>query len=97
LWVGTSAGLHRWESGKLRTWTTRDGLFAANIRALHAIRWNAWIGTLGGGLSRMKDGRFINITTREGLTDDSISQILADDFRCAMAGLRSRPHANRAA
>ncbi len=81
LWVGTTAGLHRWERGKLRTWTTRDGLLTGNIRALHRDPdGTLWIGTLGGGLARMKDGRFVHITTRQGLIDDVISQIVPDDF-----------------
>jgi signal transduction histidine kinase/ligand-binding sensor domain-containing protein len=81
LWIGTSAGLYRWEQGKVETWTTRDGLLTAYIRALHRDPdGTLWIGTLGGGLTRMKDGRFVNITTRQGLVDDVISQIVADDF-----------------
>jgi signal transduction histidine kinase len=37
-----------------------------------------WIGTGGGGLTRWEDGHLTNITTREGLPDDTISQILVD-------------------
>jgi hypothetical protein len=34
----------------------------------------------GGGLSRLKQGRFCNLASREGLPDDVISQLLEDDF-----------------
>jgi signal transduction histidine kinase/sugar lactone lactonase YvrE len=87
LWVGTSAGLHRWERGNVRTWTTRDGLLTANIRALHRdADGTLWIGTLGGGLARMRDGRFVHFTTRQGLIDDVISQIVPDDLGALWLG-----------
>jgi signal transduction histidine kinase len=38
-----------------------------------------WIGTLGGGLSRYKDGQMITFTSQQGLWADTISQIVADD------------------
>lgn len=87
LWVGTSSGLHRWDKGRIQTWTMRDGLLTANIRALHRDPdGTLWIGTLGGGLARMKDGKFVHFTTRQGLIDDVISQIMPDDFGCFWLG-----------
>jgi len=81
LWIGTSDGLHHWQRGEVKTWTTRDGLLTANIRALHRDSdGTLWIGTVGGGLARLKNGRITNITTRQGLVDDVISQIVTDDF-----------------
>ena len=38
-----------------------------------------WIGTAGGGLSRCARRAFATFTTREGLPDNTISQILEDD------------------
>ncbi|MCP5053371.1 MAG: histidine kinase, partial [bacterium] len=37
-----------------------------------------WFGT-DGGLSRLKNGRFVNITNKEGLFDDALHAILEDD------------------
>src|SRR5438552_669443 len=37
------------------------------------------IGTGAGGLSRWHDGRLMTLTTREGLPDNNISQIMEDD------------------
>jgi signal transduction histidine kinase/ligand-binding sensor domain-containing protein len=80
-WVGTSEGLHRWEGGQVRTWDTSDGLLTANVRTLHRDPdGTLWLGTLGGGAARFKDGRIVNITSRHGLVDDVISQIVADDL-----------------
>jgi ligand-binding sensor domain-containing protein/signal transduction histidine kinase len=81
LWIGTSAGLHLWTKRGVKTWTTSDGLLTDYIRALHREEdGTLWIGTLGGGLARMKNGKFVNITTRHGLADDVISQILFGDL-----------------
>jgi signal transduction histidine kinase len=38
------------------------------------------MGTLGGGLARLKNGRIANITKRQGLIDNIIVQILPDDL-----------------
>ena len=82
LWIGSSGGVHRWEHGQVvRTWNTSDGLLTASVRTLFRdFDGTLWIGTHGGGLARLKDGRIFNITTRHGLIDDVISQIVADDF-----------------
>jgi len=82
LWVGTSEGLHRRERGQVQTWTARDGLRSGSIRALHRDPdGTLWIGSNGGGLARMRDGKFVHFTTREGLIDDVISQIVPDNFQ----------------
>lgn len=44
-------------------------------------RWKdgvLWIGTYDGGLGRMKNGAFSRITTRNGLYDDGVFQIMED-------------------
>src|SRR5207253_10401178 len=38
-----------------------------------------WFGTYGNGLNRLKDGKFIRYTTKDGLLDHVVSQILEDD------------------
>jgi len=39
---------------------------------------NVWIGFLGGGLGRLKDGHFIRATARDGLADDYVYQVVPD-------------------
>src|SRR5208282_1173494 len=45
-----------------------------------------WIGTIDGGLSRWAHGRLNTFTSQQGLIDDSIQQILADDHDCLWLG-----------
>jgi PAS domain S-box-containing protein len=87
LWIGTEGGLNRLvrpgsDEGPLSfaAYTTRDGLADNGVKAIYEDReGNLWIGTYSGGLSRLKNGTFTNITKNEGLFDDTVYQILEDD------------------
>lgn len=48
-----------------------------------------WIGSLGGGLLRFQDGRFTRFTTRDGLPNDHVSQILEDALGRLWLGTRA--------
>ena len=48
-----------------------------------------WIGSLGGGLLRFQDGHFTRFTTRDGLPNDHVSQILEDDCGQLWLGTRA--------
>ena len=80
LWVGGNGCLTRYEPGRTRTYTRRDGLTADIIMSLHEDDDGAlWIGSFGGGLSRFKNGRFSLISAHDGLFDDVVYVILEDD------------------
>ena len=56
-----------------------------------------WVGTHGGGLGRLKDGRLSRVTARDGLYDDVAFQILEDDAgNLWMSGNRGIYRASRA-
>src|SRR5262249_16234949 len=58
---------------------TEQGLSDPSIRALYAdSNGDLWAGTRYGGLNRFRDGRFVAITTKSGLADDCVLQILED-------------------
>jgi ligand-binding sensor domain-containing protein/signal transduction histidine kinase len=84
IWVGTDgAGLYRFQ-GSVRAHYSKSaqtaGPLSDFIRALHRDGQGVlWIGTAGGGLTRLEGERFTTFTSREGLPDDTISQILEDD------------------
>jgi signal transduction histidine kinase/ligand-binding sensor domain-containing protein len=48
-----------------------------------------WIGTLGGGLLRFNEGVFTRFTTRDGLPNEHVSQILEDDQNQLWLGTRA--------
>jgi len=62
-------------------WTPREGLSSRFARALYEDKAAnvLWIGTYGGGLNRISNGQVHHYTTRNGLSDDTVSCILPDD------------------
>lgn len=70
-----------WERGQVKVWNTGDGLLTGSVESLFRdADGTLWIGTFGGGLARLKHGRIGNVTTRQGLIDDVIHQIVPDDL-----------------
>ena len=68
--------------GRFTAITTKDGLSSNVVRSLYADQQGSvWIGTLGGGLNRLKNGRITVYMTRHGLFDDVIWLILEDGQR----------------
>jgi len=80
LWVGTQGGLSAWDGARWKTYTSADGLSANVVRAIADDRQgNIWIGTEGGGLDRLKDGKFTVYRTTNGFPTDTISSLWVDD------------------
>src|SRR5438477_68780 len=79
--VGSAAGgLVRLSPDGVSAFSLTNGLLSNEIRTLYLDEAGTlWIGTGGGGLSRMKNGSLVSFSTRQGLGDDTVSQILEDD------------------
>jgi len=79
IWVGTDGNGVFGLKGDSITHLS-DGLLSGLIRTLYVDQQGMlWMGTAGGGLSRYDGNHIISFTTREGLPDNTISQILEDD------------------
>lgn len=57
VWLGTAQGLNHYSSQGMRSYTSRDGLVADFVVALHQRADVLWIGT-GSGVSRFTQGKF---------------------------------------
>jgi signal transduction histidine kinase/ligand-binding sensor domain-containing protein len=89
VWGGTAEGsLFRIKDGIVSDETDRIQGGPASIRCLYASSDGAvWIGYGGFGIGRIKDGKYARFTTREGLHNNFISQIVDDKFdRLWLAG-----------
>ena len=82
IWVGTRYnGLKRLEfkSGLTvgKTYTQANGLAENSVIAVYLDKNGAvWAGTLTGGISKFKDGKFVTYSTADGLASNTVSAIL---------------------
>jgi signal transduction histidine kinase/ligand-binding sensor domain-containing protein len=81
IWIGTSKGaLLRIEGDRAVDEAAALMGSQLSIRCLHPTPdGSLWIGFAGWGLGRLKNGRFFRVTAEQGLEDEQISQIVADD------------------
>ncbi|MEP6961126.1 MAG: two-component regulator propeller domain-containing protein, partial [Acidobacteriota bacterium] len=84
LWAGTDGkGLWHIEGPEghetTHLYSTADGLGSDSIRSLYEdSAGTLWIGTLGGGLSAYRNGKFRTISAKDGLPSDNITNIIDD-------------------
>jgi signal transduction histidine kinase/ligand-binding sensor domain-containing protein len=78
IWIA-ARGLIRVAGNDIQRFDTKSGLSNNAVRAIYEDRDSAlWIGTYGGGLNRLKDGRFTSFSTRNGLIDNTVSMVIED-------------------
>jgi hypothetical protein len=84
LWVGTEAGLTRYDGGTWQTFTSADGLINDHVTAL-AIDSDEmlWVGTPA-GVSRHDGWGWTSYTVQDGLVDDHVTAIVEDRIPNAM-------------
>lgn len=82
LWIGRQRGglthlSSKGDSFTAETYSEAQGLAQNSVYAVHQNRdGTVWAGTLSGGLSRFKDGRFTTYTTAHGLASNTVTSIL---------------------
>jgi len=75
LWIGSTAGLARYQDGKLEKWTTADGLSSNTIVTLLADGDGAVLAGTASGLHRVSGGRIESI---RGLPADQVTALRRD-------------------
>jgi ligand-binding sensor domain-containing protein len=78
--MGTDGGLVRFNGDRFTEFTVQSGALKDNeVWALEEDNEGTlWIGTYGGGLTQLKNGRFRTFTTADGLPDDVVMRIEKD-------------------
>ena len=78
-WIGGRNGLIRFDGKSHRVFTPADGLALATVRWIAEDRHGSlWLATPGGGLQRMRDGKFETLRTQDGLNSDSVMSLHVD-------------------
>ncbi len=81
LWVGRQRGgltRLRYQAGELtsESYTQAQGLAQNSVYAVHQDRdGTVWAATLSGGVSRLKDGKFLSSTSANGLMSNSVASM----------------------
>ncbi len=84
IWVGRQSGgltvLSKTnDSFAAKTYTQADGLAQNSVYSVHRNRdGTVWAGTISGGVSRLKDGKFTNYSVADGLGSNAINSIIED-------------------
>ena len=88
IWAGTQAGLANWDGQAWKIFTTRDGLSENDVRAIaEDANGNLFIGTAGGGLTRLQNGHFAQVRPAKGLSSNQgILALYIDDTGVLWAG-----------
>jgi ligand-binding sensor domain-containing protein/signal transduction histidine kinase len=71
-------GVSTYDEGSLRE-IPRQRLAIRNVDALESTGKVLWVGTIGGGLTMVEDGRAVNLTEDDGLYDNDIYGIVPDE------------------
>ena len=82
MWVGTKGGLSRFDGVRFTTFDDRDKTQLRENEVwdlAESADGTLWIATYGGGLSRLKDGKFTVFTTADGLVNDFVSTVAVDN------------------
>jgi signal transduction histidine kinase/ligand-binding sensor domain-containing protein len=91
LWLGTDAGLARFDGFEFKTYGLHEGLGAVTVLSLlEAGDGSLWVGTLGGGVSVLRDRKVVRtFTEADGLPAESISVLAEDGEGGVWAGERN--------
>jgi len=94
LWLATQEGLVRYDGVRFSLFNRKNiPALKQNyvVSILEASDDSKWLGTFGGGVTRLKDNHSITITTQEGLADDIVNDVFESSdhsiWICSMGGL----------
>jgi len=73
LWIGTNAGVSRWNGEKFNTYNTLDGLAGNKVWWIDEDKnGNMWFACYGGGISQFNGQHFTSYLSKDGLVDNSV-------------------------
>ncbi len=77
-WIGSAAGVVRYQNGVATLYTTKDGLAGADTKVIIPdTAGGLWLGSYG-GLTHYKDGKFTAWTEKDGLPGSTVRALKQD-------------------
>ena len=88
LWIGTDAGVCRWDGETFRTFNTLDGLAGNKIWWIEEDKaGNIWFACFGSGISYFDGKNFTNYTKKDGLVDNAVRVVkYSEKYDCMAIG-----------
>src|SRR5918996_1636571 len=94
IWMATQEGLVRYDGVRFSLFNRKNiPALKQNyvVSILQASDDSMWLGTFGGGVTRLNENHSTTITTQEGLADDIVNDVFESSDRsvwiCSMGGL----------
>lgn len=79
IWIGTDAGLVKYDGFQLKTFTKKNGLAGNFIRDIKEDKFgNLWIACYGDGLTKFDGKKYKNFSTKNGLVHQEIRRLYFD-------------------
>lgn len=79
VWVSTDRGLARFIHGAMQVFTTQEGLSAPLVLSIYEDREGSlWLGTDAGGVTMLRNQKFISYTATDGLAGDNTKAVFQD-------------------
>ena len=76
MWIGTGAGLCRFNGREFKVYNSSNGLAAENIFDItEDNQGNIWIGAMAEGISKFDGKKFTNYTVKEGLVCNDVRRV----------------------
>lgn len=76
MWIGTEAGLCRYDGLNIKVYTKDDGLAGNRVWSItEDTKGNLWIACYGNGLSYFDGKTFLNFSDKDGLVNNNIRKI----------------------
>ena len=87
-WLGTEAGVCKWDGETFLTYNTLDGLAGNNVWCIDEDNeGKLWFACYGGGISSFDGKQFISYKQKDGLPDNFIRIVKWDTYRdCLLIG-----------
>ena len=83
VWIVTNSGLNSFKDGDVEQFTAQSKGVRISTNRIWAVYKDSrdflWVGTLGYGFDRIKNGKVTNYRSRLGANDDSVEVFLEDD------------------